>query len=184
MLVAAVLIATIAYQAGLSHPPTIWKESANLSLECVFNTPYFKLKGSTQQFPGHCFYGFMFLNTTGFLICCYNMDNLVVQVQGSKTTRCIYLDAAIQLHRVDHPLYPQILYHHWLCSYILLLSYWFSFFSSFDLLYTKGHECQDKEGSWCQTRFVNATSHVTKASPSALYRYISSTFVFVLILWH
>lgn len=63
MLVLAVLIATITYQAGLSPPPSIWKQDMSLNVKCFFTKDTWF---SDRPCPSFTFYVFMCFNTTGF----------------------------------------------------------------------------------------------------------------------
>ncbi|KAK9287274.1 hypothetical protein L1049_015687 [Liquidambar formosana] len=73
ILVAASLIATVTYTAGLSPPPTIWKEGMKLDPNCIFHpisrtstSIRSSLLAPTNTCPAFSFYMFMSLNSAGF----------------------------------------------------------------------------------------------------------------------
>ncbi|KAK9273342.1 hypothetical protein L1049_018151 [Liquidambar formosana] len=73
ILVVASVIATVTFQAGLTPPPTIWRQDMNLDPKCIFQ----KSKNDTSirssfltpinSCPALAFYSFMSFNTAAFL---------------------------------------------------------------------------------------------------------------------
>lgn len=63
VLVVASLIVTVTYQAGLSPPQTIWKDSMKLDKRCISHHLFFS---STNFCPIASYYLFMSFNTSGF----------------------------------------------------------------------------------------------------------------------
>ena len=64
LLVTAVLIATVTYQAALKPPSTIWKKHANLSVRCI--SKIFHGIQKSHECPAVYYYHFMIFNTSAF----------------------------------------------------------------------------------------------------------------------
>ncbi|KAK9273289.1 hypothetical protein L1049_018096 [Liquidambar formosana] len=94
VLVAASLIATVTYQAGLSPPPTIWKAGMKLHTRCIFQTftlsRHESLRSSLMISPDVCpastFFSFMILNTVGFYTSLLLMGLTFYQVRVRRPT--------------------------------------------------------------------------------------------------
>ncbi|KAI4308249.1 hypothetical protein L6164_031343 [Bauhinia variegata] len=68
-LIMAILAATVTYQAGLSPPPTIWKEGTKLDTRCLLKNLYkYIFLGSSIECSAANFYLFMISDTAGFMV--------------------------------------------------------------------------------------------------------------------